>query len=116
MSEIKLFGYSSETGEFDDRYLRRPQVNIIKCCYCKTILNEQNKTRDHIHPKILGGTVTRPCCYACNQEKGKLTLPRYILWLEERKAAVSSKTDEWRKRNTQIINAEKLLKFIVNRS
>jgi len=72
-------------------------------------LNEENKSRDHLHPRILGGTVTKPCCLACNQEKGKLTLPRYILWLEKERAMLSSKTEEWRKRNTQIVNAEKLL-------
>jgi len=109
MDGLKLFGYSSDTGEFDSRYLKRPQINRRKCCYCKTVLTADNKTLDHLHPRFLGGTVTRSCCLDCNREKGRLTLPRYIIWLEAQREKLSSKTDEWRKRTTQILNAEKLL-------
>jgi hypothetical protein len=108
---IKLFGYDADTETFDARFLRRPSpTNIKKCCYCRVILLDGNRTRDHLHPKSLGGRITRDCCLACNKEKGSMTMPRYIMFLEAKRELLSSKTDEWRKRTTQIRNAEKLLR------
>jgi len=59
------------------------------CMYCERIMKEQPKrgkapltrTKDHIIPKSLGGDLSRynklHCCYACNHNKGNLTLKEW---------------------------------------
>lgn len=48
------------------------------CYLCGRILDAQNRTVDHIHPLTMWGTNNienlRPCCYTCNQQKGKKNL------------------------------------------
>ncbi len=45
------------------------------CCYCGRFV--RRITRDHVHPKHQGGTTTLPCCNACNQFKGGMTLAEF---------------------------------------
>ncbi len=128
MSGIKLFGYSSDTEEFDPRYLTRPGVRIRRgpimkkqkskpnahvkpnqCCYCWASFKVSVKTRDHVHPKSKGGKLTRPCCYECNQEKADMTLEEYIGFLEEMRDIFEKGSHYWKKYRRKLSNAKKLL-------
>jgi hypothetical protein len=51
------------------------------CCYCETSVPIAKVTREHIIPKHAGGRLVRPCCQACNREKGGMLLDEYIVWL-----------------------------------
>lgn len=47
----------------------------FQCCYCETILTNDNLTIDHVIPKSCGlkfgdlSNNTIPCCKDCNKEK-----------------------------------------------
>lgn len=92
---MKLIGYNSDYAYGD---LQKEIYNLVQgkkhrnkklshkpksghCCYCCIELNKHNYTRDHIYPKSLGGRVTKPCCKACNQEKGNKTLIEYAQFI-----------------------------------
>jgi HNH endonuclease len=118
---FKLFGYSADTEEFDDRYLRKPgsrrkssgsrklpKINTKQCCYCWASFKDAVKTRDHIHPKSKGGKLTRPCCYACNQEKADMTLEEYISFLSEMMDVFEAGSPNWKKYRRKLSNAKKL--------
>ena len=61
---------------------------MSKCHYCRVTLTRTTATnhradmytRDHIHPKSLGGTKTVPCCLRCNGMKGNLTAREWNQW------------------------------------
>lgn len=53
------------------------------CCYCGLVINEDNGNRDHVIPRIAGGT-DEPSnlvasCIRCNSSKGRLSP---VHWLE----------------------------------
>jgi hypothetical protein len=60
--------------------LFRRAGELLKCAYCDrqlhvtTARNDLRATRDHVHPRHLGGTTCVWSCIACNQLKGGLTL------------------------------------------
>lgn len=47
---------------------------MTKCCeYCGArfaLEGGRQKTKEHIMPKIMGGTLTIPVCYSCNNKRG----------------------------------------------
>jgi hypothetical protein len=57
-----------------------------RCSYCgckfdttdETWFNNQ-KTWDHIIPKVLGGKLQLPTCHFCNNGKGKMTLEAWLM-------------------------------------
>ncbi len=55
----------------------------FRCWYCGHLLfntsptRDRSKTRDHVHPKSLGGTRTVKACRLCNIEKRDMTLAEY---------------------------------------
>jgi hypothetical protein len=60
-----------------------------KCAYCarklhvKTARNDQRATRDHVHPRHLGGTKCVWACIACNQLKGGMTLEAWQAFMQK---------------------------------
>jgi hypothetical protein len=91
-------------------YLRKLNKGI--CCYCEVALTSYDhkisthKTKDHLIPKSLGGTILAPCCFGCNAEKANLTLPKYIQFLNTKMLEVSG--TELTKLQTKIKNANKI--------
>jgi hypothetical protein len=59
---------------------RAKPKNGKTCCYCGRFVRKV--TREHVHPKHQGGTETLPCCRACNQFKGGMTLAEFRSTLE----------------------------------
>jgi HNH endonuclease len=67
------------------RLLARPWAAVIqhfqsRCVYCRQQFHPASLTRDHMMPKSRGGTTHRnlvPACFACNNEKGRLTPRQY---------------------------------------
>lgn len=66
--------------------------NINACAWCKRpmlkhmggpIREGRARTKDHKHPKRLGGVKTVPCCYACNQLKGGMELREWMTFMKE---------------------------------
>jgi hypothetical protein len=62
---------------------------LQKCAYCArqlhvtTARNDQRATRDHVHPRHLGGTKCVWACVACNQLKGGMTLEAWQAFMQE---------------------------------
>lgn len=60
-----------------------------RCCYCRRVLEAPTSrsrvayTRDHLHPKWLGGQRTVPCCRQCNQLKGGMPLAAWQAFMDE---------------------------------
>jgi len=52
------------------------------CEYCGTPFAPTGpflRTKEHLMPKSMGGTLTIPVCYRCNQErKSSMTYPRFL--------------------------------------
>lgn len=65
---------------------------------------------DHIHPKSLGGTLKKPCCFACNSEKADFTLKQYIGLLRVQRIGKVYLSDEWNLITKKIDNCLKLIK------
>lgn len=47
------------------------------CFYCGDELHIDNRTKDHIYPKCLGGKVVVPCCAGCNKRKKNWLLDEF---------------------------------------
>jgi hypothetical protein len=62
---------------------------LQKCTYCSrklhvtTARNDQRATRDHVHPRHLGGTKCVWACVACNQLKGGMTLEAWQAFMQK---------------------------------
>ena len=66
---------------------RKPNLNTTgkgaTCDYCMRRLESSKSkgklaaTRDHVHPKSLGGTYRVWCCRQCNQIKGDMTITEW---------------------------------------
>lgn len=64
-----------------------PHIYNYHCWYCGGYLVEFNKntlqfkhnnrSRDHVIPKSLGGNVTVPCCRACNEFKADMLIEEF---------------------------------------
>ena len=69
--------------------LFRRAGKLQKCAYCarqlhaKTARNDQRATRDHVHPRHLGGTKCVWACVACNQVKGGMTLEAWQVFMQK---------------------------------
>src|SRR5262245_17202829 len=69
--------------------LFRRAGKLQKCAYCSrqlhatTARNDQRATRDHVHPRHLGGTECVWACVACNQLKGGMTLDAWQAFMQE---------------------------------
>lgn len=57
----------------------------IVCNYCKRPLTKPSvpmrslsATKDHVKPKSEGGRKTVPCCFACNNMKGNMSISEWI--------------------------------------
>lgn len=73
MANIKTLRRSAQVKFKAMRKRWNEDGHIPVCVYCGTY---NNITVDHVVPIILGGNSDRnnlaPCCYSCNQKKGKL--------------------------------------------
>lgn len=53
----------------------------MQCSYCGCSLNADNKTKDHVIPKVKGGSNAKSnlkdCCIRCNQNKRSLSLEQF---------------------------------------
>lgn len=63
------------------------------CEYCRVFLTSDSATRDHIHPKSLGGgrgDNLALACRPCNTRKGSLSAIEFLesTWLKTRRTAV----------------------------
>ena len=56
---------------------RRSSGRHCLCAYCGKEIRGGSITRDHVHPRHRGGTVTVPCCKKCNHFKGGDTLDQF---------------------------------------
>ncbi len=76
-----------------------------QCYYCKGVLTDENRTKDHIWPKSKGGKLSRDnkvyACRRCNKSKGNSTLEE---WLEQLKVLEKTKKNKkvWENRLTVI--------------
>jgi 5-methylcytosine-specific restriction endonuclease McrA len=61
----------------------RIPIVIDECFYCEDKLSVSNWTRDHVHPKRLGGKFVVPCCKYCNATKGGKTLSKWYSYVEK---------------------------------
>lgn len=56
-------------------------VDLNSCFYCHEPIDEFSRTIDHLYPKSRGGKLSNsnkvPCCYACNQLKGNMTVKEF---------------------------------------
>lgn len=64
----------------------RKLIEVTKICfYCKTFLNEENRTADHVLPKKRSGTGRKEnieiICDECNNDKGMKTKAEYLKYL-----------------------------------
>lgn len=72
-----------------------------QCFYCRDRLTDENRTRDHLHPKSKGGKLYDDnkvyACRTCNKWKGDLTIEE---WLNKLKTLKRNKKTEtiWVKR------------------
>lgn len=86
------------------------------CCYCGLSLEQKNYTLDHIIPIVRGGTNEaknlRPCCEACNAEKGGLMLHSYIQLLCLNQSEMKTGSKEYLLTQTKIINANEIAKSL----
>lgn len=92
--------------------------NSHKCCYCNVYLTSPKnnlikmppttRTMDHVIPKHRGGKILKPCCYACNQEKGGLMLHSYIQMLCLLQNDQKPGSKEYLLTQTKIDNANKI--------
>lgn len=72
----------------------------MNCHYCHTALTRPTATRhrpdmytrDHIHPKCLGGVKTVPCCLRCNGLKADMTMRQWDTFRD--------KHPDWRNMNS----------------
>lgn len=55
----------------------KKRVFCTSCAYCGIGLTEQNLSKDHIYPRVLGGKVTVVSCRTCNTFKGRLLLSEF---------------------------------------
>lgn len=59
-----------------------------KCCYCNDPVIGIHRTREHLVPKSRGGNGSqyniKPCCRACNQERGNKSLTEWLVILNWR--------------------------------
>lgn len=59
------------------------------CPYCHRVMESSRSvsklaaTRDHVHPKSLGGTYRIWCCQACNTIKASKTPAEWSLYMRE---------------------------------
>jgi len=98
--------------------IKKAKSSGPRCVYCEIpLIKEPNLsnsfTRDHIIPRSRGGKITRPCCRACNLEKGSLMLHSYIQLLNS--YIGDYKGELFIKLQTKIKNANNLAKEIENR-
>jgi hypothetical protein len=69
-------------------HLFRRAGELQKCAYCArqlhvtTAMNDQRATRDHVHPRHLGGTKCVWACVACNSVKGGMTLEAWQAFMQ----------------------------------
>ncbi len=69
--------------------LFRRAGEVLKCAYCDrqlhvtTARNDLRATRDHMHPRHLGGTKCVWSCIACNQLKGGMTLEAWQAFMAD---------------------------------
>lgn len=67
----------------------------FQCYYCRGLLNDRNRTRDHIWPKSKGGKLSKEnkvfACRVCNRNKADLTLDE---WLEKLRGIKRTKRTE----------------------
>jgi hypothetical protein len=69
--------------------LFRRAGELLKCAYCDrqlhvtTARNDLRATRDHVHPRHLGGTTCVWSCIACNQLKGGMTLEAWQAFMAD---------------------------------
>lgn len=57
-----------------------------RCYYCNCVLNNRNRSLDHIHPRAVGGISLTdnllPTCKSCNGEKADMTPDQYQKFLK----------------------------------
>lgn len=98
--------------------LKKPIINRlfdgdVLCCYCETYLTPQNRTKEHVIPKRVGGKIIKPCCRNCNEEKGGLMLHSYIQLLNLQLS--DAKPNEIQRIQTKIKNANNIAIELENR-
>ena len=66
-----------------------------QCFYCRELLTDLNRTKDHVWPKSKGGILSKKnkifACRRCNRSKGNLTLQE---WLEKLTSLKRTKKSE----------------------
>ena len=78
------------------------------CCYCEVMLMRSDITSEHIIPKSKGGTITAPCCQACNRQKADLLLIDFIIVLMNARSGMH-KAKVLKRCDTKIKNSIKFL-------
>ena len=83
-----------------------------ECFYCECELNNKNKTRDHVKPKMKGHSLSKHnkvwSCVACNSHKSSMTL---IEW-KEKLLELNLKPSTKGNRLHVILNKETIIKKI----
>jgi 5-methylcytosine-specific restriction endonuclease McrA len=70
-----------------------------KCFYCSVDLLQlpfSQTTRDHMHPKSLGGTEIVISCMVCNRLKAAHPYEKWLAWIAEHGSAVKAYNEAFR--------------------
>lgn len=70
-----------------DPFLETDSGHLYRCDYCESIFDKKNITKDHKHPKALGGKNDKknyvPSCQPCNTLKADIPYEKFKAIIEE---------------------------------